>query len=207
MRKRLLLYLGCALLIGGALALGWYAYLRVDALRVQRAASRLLDQQKMQHEQSVQTRSVPNAVVIVPPRPGQPIGRLEIPRLNVSTIVLEGTAPKILRVAAGHIGGTAQPGTAGNVGIAAHRDTFFRALRDVRDKDLILVTTPYGTFRYVVDATEIVNPTDVNVLRPTTDPELTLVTCYPFTYVGPAPKRFIVHARRLFTPTMDKAVH
>ena len=111
-------------------------------------------------------------------------------------LVLEGTVPKVLRVAAGHIGGTALPGTAGNVGIAAHRDTFFRALRDVRDKDLILVTTPYGTFRYVVEATEIVNPTDVEVLRRTHHPELTLVTCYPFIYIGAAPKRFVVHAQQ-----------
>jgi sortase A len=196
MRKRLLLYFGCALIIGGALALGWYAYLRVDALRVQRAASRLLDQQKMQHEQSVQTRSVPHAIVVVPPRPGEPIGRLEIPRLNVSAMVLEGTTSKVLRVAAGHVTGTALPGAAGNVAIAAHRDTFFRALRDVRDKDLILVTTPYGTFRYVVEATEIVNPTDLEVLRRTHHPELTLVTCYPFIYIGAAPKRFVVHAQQ-----------
>jgi sortase A len=196
MRKRLLLYFGCALIIGGALALGWYAYLRVDALRVQRAASRLLDQQKMQHEQSVQTRSVPHAIVVVPPRPGEPIGRLEIPRLHVSAMVLEGTTSKVLRVAAGHVTGTALPGAAGNVAIAAHRDTFFRALRDVRDKDLILVTTPYGTFRYVVEATEIVNPTDVEVLRRTHHPELTLVTCYPFIYIGAAPKRFVVHAQQ-----------
>ncbi len=196
MRKRLLLYFGCALITGGALALGWYAYLRVDALQVQRAARWLLDQQKMQHEQSVQTRSVPHAIVVVPPRPGEPIGRLEIPRLHVSAMVLEGTTSKVLRVAAGHVTGTALPGAAGNVAIAAHRDTFFRALRDVRDKDLILVTTPYGTFRYVVEATEIVNPTDVEVLRRTHHPELTLVTCYPFIYIGAAPKRFVVHAQQ-----------
>ena len=98
-------------------------------------------------------------------------------------------------MAAGHIEGTALPGTGGNIGIAAHRDTFFRPLRAVRPQDEIRMTTTYGTFRYVVNAVEIVNPTDVQVLDPTNDPGLTLVTCYPFTYLGAAPKRFVVHAR------------
>jgi sortase A len=111
-------------------------------------------------------------------------------------MVLEGTGTKTLRVAAGHIPGTALPGVAGNVGIAAHRDTFFRPLRQVRPKDTIVLTTSYGTFRYIVDAVEIVSPTDVQVLHRTFHPELTLVTCYPFFYVGFAPKRFVVHARQ-----------
>jgi sortase A len=112
-------------------------------------------------------------------------------------MVLEGASPSILRVAAGHVDGTALPGIAGNVGIAAHRDTFFRPLRDVRPQDGIVVTTSYGTFRYVVERVEIVDPGDVKVLHGTADPQLTLVTCYPFTYIGSAPKRFIVHARQL----------
>ena len=111
-------------------------------------------------------------------------------------MVLEGTGTKTLRVAAGHIPGTALPGAAGNVGIAAHRDTFFGPLRHVRPKDTIVLTTPYGRFRYIVDAIEIVDPTDVRVLHRTSNPELTLVTCYPFSYVGSAPKRFVVHARQ-----------
>jgi sortase A len=114
----------------------------------------------------------------------------------MSDVVLEGTIPRVLRVAAGHIRGTALPGAAGNIGIAAHRDTLFRPLRNIRRMDEIVVTTSYGTFRYVVDKVEIVDPSDVQVLDRTSDPELTLVTCYPFTYIGPAPKRFIVHARR-----------
>jgi sortase A len=120
---------------------------------------------------------------------------MEIPRLHLSVVILEGTAPKTLRVAAGHINGTALPGTAGNICIAAHRDTLFRPLREVQPQDAIIITTTYGTFRYIVDMVEIVSPSDVRVLRPTTDQELTLITCYPFTYVGPAPKRLAVHAR------------
>jgi len=181
---------------GGALALGVYGYLQLEMLRVQRAAGRILDEQKTRHAESIHTRSVPHAVVIVPPRPEEPIGRIEIPRLSVSMMVLEGTGTKTLRVAAGHIPGTALPGAAGNVGIAAHRDTFFRPLRHVRPKDTIVLTTSYGRFRYIVDAVEIVGPTDVQVLHRTSNPELTLVTCYPFFYVGSAPKRFVVHARQ-----------
>ncbi len=196
MPKKLLVYFGCALLVGGALALAWYGRLRLDTLRAQRAASRLIDAEKKRNAEPSSARSLPHAVVILPSHPGDAIGRIEIPRLHISVMVLEGTAAKTLRVAAGHINGTALPGTTGNIGIAAHRDTFFRPLGDVRPTDGIVLTTPYGTFRYVVDAIEIVDPHDVQVLHRTSDPELTLVTCYPFTYVGPAPKRFIVHARQ-----------
>jgi sortase A len=94
----------------------------------------------------------------------------------------------------GHIPGTALPGDSGNVGLAAHRDTFFRRLRDIRPDDEIVLTTPDGTFRYTVEGTKVVEPGDVWVLDPTEEPALTLVTCYPFTYVGSAPQRFIVRA-------------
>ena len=194
--KKLVFYLGCALIIGGALALAWYAYIQLDMFRTQRAVSQLIDDQRARYGQlSDHTPVLPHALVIVPPRLGEPIGRMEIPRLHLSVVILEGTAPKILRVAAGHINGTALPGTAGNICIAAHRDTLFRPLRGVQPQDAIVITTTYGTFRYIVDMVEIVSPSDVRVLRPTTDQELTLITCYPFTYVGAAPKRLAVHAR------------
>ena len=195
MRKKLLVYFGCALLAGGALAFGWYAALELSMFRTQAAASRRLDDERKRSTESPQTHSLPHALVIVPPRPGAPLGRIEIPRLHLSVMVLEGAAPKTLRVAAGHINGTALPGTRGNIGIAAHRDTFFRPLCNLRRSDEIVITTSYGTFRYAVDAIEIVDPSDVQVLHQTADPQLTLVTCYPFTYVGSAPKRFIAHAR------------
>ena len=94
----------------------------------------------------------------------------------------------------GYIPGTALPGEAGNVGLAGHRDTFFRQLRDIRPDDEIRVATPDGIFSYRVERTLIVNPTDVWVLDPTSTATLTLVTCYPFTYIGSAPQRFIVRA-------------
>jgi sortase A len=197
MRKKLLVYLGYVLIAAGALALAWYGHLRLEMLRVQRTASRLLDDQKQRNTEPFHNRSLPHALVIVPSRSGEPVGRIEIPRLRLSVMILQGTSPNILRVAAGHIDGTALPGTAGNIGIAAHRDTFFRPLREVRPQDGIVLTTSYGTFRYVVEGVEVVDPGDVQVLHRTADPELTLVTCYPFTYLGSAPKRFVVHARQV----------
>jgi len=195
MQTKRLFYFGCALAVGGALAVACFGYFEWNMARAQRAASRLLDDQMKRNAEVPHSQSLPRALVIVPPRTGEPMGRIEIPRLHLSVMVLEGTAPQILRAAAGHIRGTALPGTTGNTGIAAHRDTFFRPLRELRQNDEIVMTTSYGTFRYVVSAIEIVDPSDVQVLRPTPDPQLTLVTCYPFSYVGPAPKRFIVHAR------------
>lgn len=125
---------------------------------------------------------------------GDEIGILQVPRLGLSILVVEGADDRSLDLGAGHIPGTALPGRSGNVGIAAHRDTCFRPLRNIRASDRITLTTPSGMYSYVVDGTEIVGPADVRVLRPARQPTLTLVTCYPFYYRGSAPKRFIVHA-------------
>jgi sortase A len=129
------------------------------------------------------------------PPPYGIIGRIEVPRLNVSAVVREGVDAKTLRRAAGHVPGTALPGDEGNVAVAAHRDTFFRGLRDIKASDRIRMVTPDGTFEYVVRSTKIVKPHNVEVLDPTDGKrELTLITCYPFNYVGNAPDRFIVKA-------------
>jgi len=125
------------------------------------------------------------------------IGRIEIPRLRVSAVIREGADDKTLKRAVGHIPDTALPGDAGNFGIAAHRDTFFRGLRGVRKGDVISVVTPEGTYKYEVDAMNIVWPENVEVLDPTPEPVITLVTCYPFDYIGSAPKRFIVRAKQI----------
>jgi sortase A len=130
-------------------------------------------------------------------RAGTTVGRIEIPRLGVSAVVRAGTDARTLRLAVGHIGGTALPGESGNVGLAAHRDTFFRRLGDIREGDEVRMVTPDGVFTYRVKGTQIVDPDDVWVLDPTDAPALTLVTCYPFTYVGSAPRRFIVRAHLL----------
>ena len=124
------------------------------------------------------------------------IGRLAIPRLHVSAVVLEGDDDAAMRFGAGHVPWTPLPAHPGNVGIAAHRDTVFRRLRDIAIRDDIQFATPEGSFHYRVTSTEIVRPQDTGVLDSSGGEELTLVTCYPFSYIGPAPLRFIVHARR-----------
>ena len=129
-----------------------------------------------------------------PPLPSSLIGRLRIPRLHVVAMVREGADSATLSHAVGHIPGTALPGKAGNVALAGHRDTIFRALRNIKESDAIDFETDKGTFRYLVASTKIVSPKDVSVLAAGGGPTLTLVTCYPFYYVGSAPKRFIVRA-------------
>ena len=112
-------------------------------------------------------------------------------------MIFEGDDAGCLEQDAGHIPGTALPSKSGNMGIAAHRDTYFRPLRLVRANDVINVKTPAGTSEYAVTGTEIVKPTAVSVLKPAPGHDLTLVTCYPFFFVGSAPERFIVHARKI----------
>jgi sortase A len=125
---------------------------------------------------------------------GAPIGRIEIPRVGVRAMIVNGTSAACLRRAVGHIEGTPLFGSAGNVGLAGHRDTFFRGLRNISKGDRIQVRTLQGVFVYVVESTEVVSPTDVQVLDASVRPMLTLVTCFPFDYVGSAPSRFIVRA-------------
>ena len=127
------------------------------------------------------------------------VGRITIPRVGVSAIIVEGSDDAALRRAVGHIGGTALPGRPGNIGLAAHRDTFFRALRDIRLGDTIVLTTGQKDFRYLVVSTKVVDPHAVEVLNPMVGETLTLVTCYPFYFVGAAPNRFIVRAERTRT--------
>ncbi|HSM49884.1 MAG TPA: class D sortase [Thermoanaerobaculia bacterium] len=135
-----------------------------------------------------------------PPESGALIGRLEIPSAGISVFVGAGTAARTLRRGAGLIEGTTLPGEPGNVGLAGHRDTFFRGLRDVRPADRIYLVTPGGTFEYVVESLRTVAPERSDVLRSSAHPTLTLVTCYPFDFIGPAPLRFIVRAREVGQP-------
>jgi sortase A len=122
------------------------------------------------------------------------IGRLSIPRLHLSAIVEEGVDDTTLSRAVGHIPGTALPGETGNIGIAGHRDTFFRALKDLQPHDEIDFTTHAGHFHYTVESLRIVEPSEVSVLKPDGGETLTIVTCFPFQYIGNAPRRFIVRA-------------
>lgn len=125
------------------------------------------------------------------------LGRLDIPDAGVSVMVLEGTDDWTLNRAVGHIEGTALPGEPGNLGIAGHRDGFFRGLRHLDVGDELTFTTLDGVGRYRVVDLSVVDPESVEVLAPTADSTITLVTCHPFYYIGDAPRRFIVHARRM----------
>lgn len=129
--------------------------------------------------------------------PSYPLGRLEIPRLGLSVVVAEGTTPRVLNRAVGHLRGTPLPGTYGNSALAGHRDRHFRPLEGVRPGDEIVYTSPTGSTRYRVEWTEVVRPEAVQVLDPTDYPVLTLITCHPFDYVGAAPNRFVVRARQV----------
>jgi sortase A len=178
-------WLECALLGLGAALIGYCSYRLAEARIFESRQLRRLERAAASPARSFRPL----------PRAHEVIGRLEAPRLHLSTLVLEGDQASDLRLGAGHIPGTSLPGDAGNVGIAAHRDTFFRSLRNVVRDDEIVLTTAGHAYRYRVTSTEIVSPAAVSVLRSQGLPELTLVTCYPFRYIGPAPRRFIVHAR------------
>lgn len=125
-----------------------------------------------------------------------PLATLRIPRLGLRVNVLEGTDDFTLNRAVGHIADTAAPGSTGNVGLAGHRDGFFRGLKDIAVGDLVEVATGDRVDKYRVQKIWIVAPSDVWVLDPTDAPAVTLVTCYPFYFIGSAPKRFIVRATR-----------
>jgi sortase A len=129
------------------------------------------------------------------PTAGTLLGRLEAPSVKMTTAVLEGSDDATLRRGAGHIEDTPFPGQSGNIGIAGHRDTVFRPLKHIKVGDPLEFTTAERVYRYQVSKTFIVDPKDVYVLDPTDVPTLTLVTCYPFEFVGNAPRRFIVQAR------------
>lgn len=129
-------------------------------------------------------------------REGAPIGLIEIPRLGLSSVVLEGDDTEALLLGVGHLSDTPLPWHGGNTVFAAHRDTFFRPLAHIRKNDVIKFSTADAEFEYVVTELKVVEPTAVEVLKPTTAATLTLITCFPFDYIGPAPQRFIVRAER-----------
>ncbi|HMD33601.1 MAG TPA: class D sortase [Vicinamibacterales bacterium] len=143
------------------------------------------------------------------PAPGTWLARMEMPSLKLTATVLEGSDDGTLSRGAGHIEDTSFPddvSAGSNIGIAGHRDTIFRPLRNVHDGDPLTLTTSKGTYRYRVVKTIIVGPDDVYVLDPTNAPTITLVTCYPFEFIGHAPKRFIVQAELVSEPgSADKA--
>ncbi len=168
---------------GGLLALGYAAYVVIDAKAYQ----------AIEHRRFERARTDPAVAPALVD--GGAIGEIHIPRLGLTAVVLQGESAAILQRAVGHLADTALPGESGNVVLAGHRDTFFRPLKRVRVGDVITLRTRQRDFEYVVESTAVVSPTDVQVLQQTGGRTLTLITCFPFSYVGPAPDRFIVRAR------------
>ncbi|HEY3936589.1 MAG TPA: class D sortase [Bryobacteraceae bacterium] len=244
-RSSVLRFIQILLLIAGMGATGYYAYVLSDQYVYQAFENWAFDQQiagrpavtfadyvreqtpfgflagpKAASPASSTAKPAPAPGTSEIPRPaeGALLGRVEIARLNLAAIVREGVDAKTLGIAVGHVPSTSLPGQEGNFAIAAHRDTLFRALKDIKEGDLVNFQSAAGTYTYQVAATKIVKPSDVSVLRADgggiisgIDPPgqapgrlLTMITCYPFYYVGSAPKRFIVEARLILDDAQAK---
>lgn len=189
------------LLLAGAIAVGIWGWSYVRRAVYQTWGNLVLNHQIANPPPRTSPPSAASQAKAPPPiQSGALIGRLAIPRLNMRAVVREGAGRDTLDVALGHIPGTALPGQPGNAGIAGHRDTLFRGLRKIAKDDVIEFQTPAGSYNYKVESTGIVKPDDVTVLHASKYPEMTLVTCYPFYYVGSAPDRFIVKARLVEQP-------
>jgi sortase A len=194
------------LLVLGIGALGYVGFSLLDAKLFQTHENwRLNHAKKNPHQPSSAAESKVVYASLSPRDQGQVttlalgsvLGRLEIERIGIAVIVVEGTNGRTLRRAVGHVPGTALPGEQGNVAITGHRDTFFRPLRNIRKDDEVTLTTLNGAYRYRVDSMMMVEAKDTEVLNESREAILTLVTCYPFYFVGPAPKRFVVRAHRI----------
>ena len=183
------------MLVLGSVALGIYGSSIAYACLYQAQAGRAIDRSiRERGEAGPAPRSSLPRSEAGPVRSG-PLARLKIPSVGLSAMVLEGSDETSLIRGIGHIEGTARPGEAGNVGLAGHRDSFFRSLSRIRRNSAIDLTTPDGReLRYRVESIDVVEPERVDVLAPTDVPTLTLVTCYPFSYFGPAPLRYVVRA-------------
>lgn len=184
-RNRILLWIERGLTAVGTSCLLWVAMSSISALEYQ--TTHAIDEPESPRVSSAS------------PATSDPIGQLSIPRLGLSAVVAEGDDDRTLRVAVGHLPDTPFPWENGNTALAGHRDTFFRALRRIRLGDEIELATPHGTFRYQVTRQSVVDPTDLSVLEPSPMPVLTLITCYPFNFIGAAPQRFVVRAQRKST--------
>jgi sortase A len=186
------IWLGRLLLLVGAVTIGYCVWVILDARAEQKELSARLDQ--------VGNNAEPGMVPVAWETRQEAlqsglVGRIDIDRLNFSAMIVDGATHRGLRQGVAHLLNSAYPGERGNVALAGHRDTYFRPLKDLEEGDVIRITTPDGTFSYEVDSLMIVPPNRGDLVQPSQVPELTLVTCYPFYWIGPAPKRFIVRAK------------
>ena len=189
----------------GVVCLAWYGAVTYRASQYQRAESERLEramEQQTEQRGTLESEPLESPTIERAPEPvssmGKPdhqlIGRLEIPRLNLSVMVVDGDDDDTLKVAAGHLPDTPMPWEFGNSAVAGHRDSFFRPLSQIKLNDRLQLTTPHGEFHYAVSKLRVVEPNDLSVLAPTGRSSLTLVTCYPFSFVGRAPKRLVIRA-------------
>jgi sortase A len=186
-------WLARALIAVGLAALIFYSVDTVHTWRFQRAAKVRVEEMVTMERPAAARVAVPS--VAKPLKTGEIIGRVDIPRLNLSAAVAEGDDDKTLKSAVGHLPDTPLPWQRrGNVALAAHRDGLFRPLEKIRIEDDVRIVTERGEYHYRVKKTHIVDPDDVWVIAPTDTPTITLITCYPFSFVGNAPQRFIVQA-------------
>lgn len=174
--------------------LGTASYAGVDALQMNSNLGEQQNLPKLEFSMQTQAKRVGNQ-----PRVGEVIGILSIPRLKRDLPIIEGTGTKELKRGVGHYIKSVLPGVSDNSVLSGHRGTVFRNLDDIKIKDSLIVTTNYGEFVYKVHKLRIVKANDKTVIVPTQDAILTLSTCYPFNYVGNAPKRYIVQARLVNT--------
>jgi sortase A len=183
----------------GIAALTYAGYSLVDAHAFQARAQNRFEKSRAQN---VSQSEEPELV-----REGGVLGEMEVPRLGLKIVVVQGDSNRILRRAVGHIPETALPGQSGNVALAGHRDSFFRPLRNIRSGDAITFKTRNAEFQYQVESTAVVQPGDVSVLQASSGRILTLITCFPFYYVGAAPNRFVVRARQVGPPINSLGGH
>jgi len=192
---RSLRYLSYCFLLAGVAAVGYAGYILADAAGYQ----------------AVELRKFSHGAPLIEPHLltlGEVVGQIEIPSLPLSAVIVQGDSPELLRRAVGHLAETPMPGEWGNVALAGHRDTFFRPLRHIHPGDVIALRTFRGeTFQYRVESTSVVSPTDMEILKPSNGRELTLITCFPFDYIGPAPNRFIVRAFEVAPTTIPLIQH
>jgi sortase A len=187
--QRLRIGVGYALVAVGTGLLAYWLAVRADAWMYDRRMARILNEPPSRLAPASADRKLQESDTT------GLIGRIEIPRLRLSALILEGTSGRTLQRGVGHVRDTALPGESDNIGLAAHRDTYFGKLAGVSPGDLVLIRTPARTFAYRVDTTLIVTPDRGDLLEGSGQPALTLVTCYPFHWIGPAPRRFVVRAR------------
>jgi sortase A len=194
--RRALLWPQRMLFAGAALLLGYGGFVLADTWLFQQRESRRFEQLLAQREAVGRNSKVPAVPIAHTGQQGL-LGRLEIQRLGLSAMVMEGDDRRTLRRAVGHVPGTPLPGQRGNIALTGHRDTFFRPLRNIRPDDIITLATLQGQYRYRVRSTQVVRPDNVSILDPSQNEILTLITCHPFYFVGAAPNRFIVRAERV----------